>query len=53
MMEVLPCVAWSKAFIMLLSVIESRLEVASSKIRMGVSFKIALKLKSYIHKAFP
>ena len=35
MMEVLPLVAWPRAFMMLFSVMESREEVASSKTRVG------------------
>ena len=40
MMDVRPDVACSRAFMIPRSVMESRLEVASSKIRIGVSFKM-------------
>jgi hypothetical protein len=43
-MEVRPAVALSRAFMMLLSVIESNDDVASSKTNMGESFKIALAM---------
>ena len=47
MMDVRPDVACSRAFMIPRSVMESRLEVASSKIRIGVSFKIALKATAH------
>ena len=44
MMEVRPSVAVVSAAMMLFSVIESRLEVASSNTRMGEFFKTALAM---------
>ena len=42
--DVRPAVAWSSAFMMLLSVIESKELVASSKTRIGESLRIALAM---------
>ena len=44
MIEVRPLVACSSARIMPRSVIESKLEVASSKMRMGVFLRMALAM---------
>ena len=44
MMEVLPRVAWFRALMMEFSVMESRLEVASSNIRIGLFLRIALAI---------
>ena len=44
MMEVLPSVALLRALMMLFSVMESRLEVASSNTRMGEFFRMALAM---------
>ena len=44
MMEVRPSVALLSALMMLFSVMESRLEVASSNTRMGEFFRMALAI---------
>ena len=44
MMEVLPSVALLSALMMLFSVMESRLEVASSNTRMGEFLRMALAI---------